>query len=128
MLTTLILSVALSSAECLRPSRYTCVRTPLSAAQVDPLSARDGISLTSASTVGDAARLVLAGTGFTLVDSTPGLTTFLAQPLPDTQRTLGRLSRRQALMMFGGTAWRMVEDPVHRRVMYARRSSSPEED
>lgn len=121
MLTTLILSFALSSSECLRPNRYTCVRVSLSTSQVDPLSERGRLSLTSASTVGDAVRLAIAGTGYTLSDPVPGLSSYLAQPLPAIQRTLGRLSRRQALTMFGGTAWRLVEDPVHRRVAYVRR-------
>ena len=102
--------------------RYTAVASVPTIAQQEPLQAIVTVVFPeSASTVGDAVRHLLAGTGYALSDvlywevEVFGL---FERPLPEVQRTLGPLTVLAALKTLAGPPFRVVVDPVHRQIAF----------
>jgi type IV pili sensor histidine kinase/response regulator len=114
---------ALAAAQPLvQTGRYTAVAAVPTDAQQEPLQAIVTVEFPeSVTTVGDAVRHLLAGTGYALSDvlywdvEVFGL---FNRPLPDVQRTLGPLTVLAALKTLAGSPFRMVVDPVHRLIAF----------
>ena len=124
-----------ATAGCLLAAMLSC--TPLSAgemqvgrysmwtlmptkAQAEPLAAMVAVRFPKpVQTVGDAVQHLLDDSGYRLA-GTPGsaLHILLAQPLPAVHRTLGPLRLDQALQALAGPVFRLVQDPLHRRIAF----------
>jgi hypothetical protein len=100
----------------LRVGRYA--RLPI-VAPAEPLSTPITTRFVAARTVGDAARLSLAGTGYQLVDGAnadPMQASFLQMSLPASQRDLSHLPAIDALVVIGKPGYRVMVDHIHRLV------------
>ena len=72
-------------------------------------------------TVGEAVAFLLHRSGYQLADDTvlsPQAKRLLAFTLPASQRNLGPLTLDQCLMLLGGEGYRLVVDPVNRKIAY----------
>ena len=104
----------------MRVGRYTVVGLGPTSQQQHPLqSLTTGTPFTSGSTVGQAMRVVLAPTGYALVDPVAGgavTVQLLQQPLPAVQQKLPRMPARVALQTLAGEGFLLVIDPINRLV------------
>ena len=91
----------------------------VSDAPEEPLSAPVLNAFVSARTVGDAVRIVLSPTGYTLANgryTDPMQPTLLALQLPYVQRDLRASTAIEALLRLAGPGYRLMVDHVHRQV------------
>lgn len=66
---------------------------------------------------------LLRGSGYRLAPETaadPARSDLLGRPLPKARRTLGPMPLRDGLETLGGSAFRLLEDPLHRLVFFER--------
>ncbi|TVR65508.1 MAG: hypothetical protein EA420_03055 [Candidatus Competibacteraceae bacterium] len=64
---------------------------------------------------------ILEGTGYRLADAAaadPEIWRLYVQPFPEAQRPVGPRALGAVLERLAGPAWRLVEDPVNRRVSF----------
>ncbi len=104
--------------------RYSLFAATPTEAQADPLQATITVQFPDAvRTVGEAIRHVLRQSGYRLAGSeaTGSASAYLmALPLPAVHRSLGPMPLKRALDTLAGPAFRLVEDPVHRLVIFER--------
>ena len=104
--------------------RYSLFAATPTEAQMDPLQATITVQFPDAvRTVGEAIRHVLRQSGYRLAGSeaTGSASAYLmALPLPAVHRSLGPMPLKRALDTLAGPAFRLVEDPVHRLVIFER--------
>ena len=106
-------------------ARYSTLYAVPTLAQRDPLA--DLVTATfpaSVTRVGEAINTLLAPSGYRLARAQvaePERAALLALPLPAVHRTLGPMPLRLALQTLAGSAFAVVEDPLHRRVHPQRR-------
>ena len=104
--------------------RYASVRAAPTEAQANLLSSTVTVEFPSrVSTVGEAVRHLLSGSGYRLVAETgadSARSDLLGFALPEAHRSLGPMSLQDALETLGGPALRLVEDPLHRLVSFER--------
>ena len=105
-------------------ARYSTLYAVPTLAQRDPLA--DLVTATfpaSVTRVGEAINTLLAPSGYRLARAQvaePERAALLALPLPAVHRTLGPMPLRLALQTLAGSAFAVVEDPLHRRVSFER--------
>ena len=103
-------------------ARYSALKAEPTAEQKDLLARTIKIQFPKRiRTVGEAIRFLLQGSGYRLADSTgagPEVRSLLLFPLPKAHRNLGPMSLRTALHTLAGPAFRLVEDPLHRRIAF----------
>ncbi len=72
-------------------------------------------------TIGEAIRYLLQRSGFRLADPeamAPEMNVLFELPLPAVHRDLGPISLRLALETLAGSAFQLVQDPVHRLIAF----------
>lgn len=92
----------------IRVSRYTTLADGLDTSQVDPLAAVISVRFPrpQVKTVGDALAYILPRTGFRLGEQLgESVLSTLAQPLPESQRSLGPCTAQKAIEVLFGTAF-----------------------
>lgn len=100
--------------------RYSVWRIAPTSVQAEPLSVMVAVHFPEpVQTVGDAVQHLLDDSGYRLA-GTPGSAshTLLAQPLPAVHRALGPLRLDQALQTLAGPVFKLVQDPLHRRIAF----------
>ncbi len=104
--------------------RYSSLATTPTEAQVELLATTMTLRFPSRiQTVGEAARYLLQRSGYRLanVESIgPDTVALFALPLPAVHRSLGPMTLRDALETLAGSAFHLVQDPVHRLVTFER--------
>ncbi len=104
--------------------RYSSLATTPTEAQTELLATTMTLRFPSRiQTVGEAARYLLQRSGYRLarVESIgPDTVALFALPLPAVHRSLGPMMLRDALEMLAGSAFHLVQDPVHRLVTFER--------
>lgn len=117
-----IASPCVATSQDVRVGRYQSMAAGPEAVQVDLLSAvithRFDADIR---TVGEAVEDLLEGSGYRLLSATLAETYrvhLFALPLPDAQRQLGPITRRDALELVSGEAFRLIVDPVYRLVSF----------
>jgi conjugative transfer region protein (TIGR03748 family) len=104
--------------------RYSLFAATPTEAQTDPLQATTTVRFPDAvRTVGDAMQHVLRQSGYRLAGSEstgPASAYMMALPLPAVHRSLGPMPLNRALDTLAGPAFHLVEDPVHRLVIFER--------
>ncbi len=105
-------------------ARYSTVQLAPSLAQRDPLAA-PVVSVLPASVtrIGEAVETLLGPSGYRLASPLAAeaeRAELLDLPLPEAHRMLGPLPLRTALAILAGSAFRLVEDPVHRLISFER--------
>ena len=104
----------------MRVGRYTVIGLGPTSQQQHPLqSLTTGTPFASGSTVGQAMRVVLAPTGYALVDPVAGgavTVQLLQQPLPAVQQKLPRMPAQVALQTLAGEGFLLVIDPINRLI------------
>ena len=127
----LLLQCTHLSAQTLVVDRYTVLAATPTVAQQDLLGAIARITFpVDVVTVGDALATALDSSGYRLASAqgTDDSRDILLQlPLPDAHRRLGPMPLRMALQTLAGPAWRLLEDPLHRRVAFERCPAFAEE-
>ncbi len=107
--------------------RYASVRAAPTEAQANLLSTVVTVEFPSpVSTVGEAVRHLLSGSGYRLVAETgadSARSELLGLPLPEAHWSLGPMPLQDALETLAGPAFRLVEDPLHRLVSFERCAS-----
>lgn len=106
-------------------SRYSLEVPAATPPARDPLSRMVTISAGPGTSILDATRQALAGTGYALATApaaSPAQHRVLSRPLPDTQWEMGPLPVRRALRALAGPAFLLIEDPVNRLVGFDLRS------
>jgi type IV pili sensor histidine kinase/response regulator len=105
-----------------RVARYSEISLSPSEAQRDPLlSPVQTLVPHELILIGDTVDWLLEPSGYRLASASSGVperAMFLALRLPDVQRTLEGLPIRTALQTLAGSAFRLVEDPVHRLISF----------
>jgi conjugative transfer region protein (TIGR03748 family) len=89
-----------------------------------PLSAPVLNAFVAAKSVGDAVRLVLAGTGYSTATGRfthPMQSELFTLPLPAVHRDLSAMTAQDALVTLGGPAYRVMVDHVHRQIGFELR-------
>lgn len=124
------MSPAASASPCVATShdvqvgRYRSMAAGPEVVQVDPLSAMITHEFDKdIRTVGEAIEDLLEGSGYRLLSAKLAETDrihLFALPLPDVQRQLGPITRRDALELLSGEAFRLVVEPVYRLVSFDR--------
>jgi type IV pili sensor histidine kinase/response regulator len=74
-------------------------------------------------TVGEAVRYLLQRSGYRLAATEsigPDTAALFALPLPAVHRSLGPITLKDALETLSGSAFRLVQDPVHRLITFER--------
>jgi type IV pili sensor histidine kinase/response regulator len=119
------------SAQTLVVDRYTVLAATPTAAQQDLLGGIARITFPAdVVTVGDALATALHHSGYRLAaaqGTNDSRDILLQLPLPEAHRTLGPMPLRLALQTLAGPAWRLLEDPLHRRVAFERCPAFAEE-
>lgn len=120
----MLITVSGASAEEVQVGRYATVRAAPTLVQVNLLSAMVRVEFpASVVTVGQAVGYLLQPSGYRLASDAaaePSRATLLDLPLPEPHRVLGPMPLQTALETLAGTAFRLVEDPVHRLVSFER--------
>jgi len=102
--------------------RYSRVTNAPAVEQAHPLQVVVATRIPSdVTTVGGAVEFLLARSGYRLADQlvlSPDAKRLLAYPLPETHRKIGPMTLDQALMMLGGEGYRLVVDPISRKIAY----------
>jgi conjugative transfer region protein (TIGR03748 family) len=123
-----VLPLSTAVAEEVQVGRYSSVRPVPTEEQINLLSALVTVRFPeTVTTVGQAVDHLLGPSGYRLAPGSvaePGRAALLALPLPEPHRSLGPMPLRTALETLAGPAFRLVEDPVHRRVSFERCESS----
>ena len=105
------------------PSRYTRIDPQVTPSQNNILSykRKRAFPHKSVSTVGQAMRIWLRGTGYSLAYMHPDQNVYqlLQLSLPNVHRTLGTVSIESGLKALAGDPWELVIDPVHRLVSFS---------
>jgi type IV pili sensor histidine kinase/response regulator len=116
----LLLPLAAVSQDLIQTGRYTVISPLPTEAQKEPLTEIIAVGFPdTVTTVGEAMRHLLAGTGYALSDSVyadSDVFGFIGRPLPDVQRNLGPLAVSVALQTLAGSAFRVTVDPIRRLV------------
>lgn len=100
--------------------RYSLWQVAPTEGQAEPLAVMVAVRFPKpVQTVGDAVHHLLDDSGYRLA-GTPGSAShlLLAQPLPGVHRALGPLRLDQALQTLAGPVFRLVQDPLHRRIAF----------
>lgn len=100
--------------------RYSLWQAAPTEGQAEPLAVMVAVKFPKpVQTVGDAVQHLLDDSGYRLA-GTPGSAShiLLAQPLPAVHRALGPLRLGQALQVLAGPVFRLVQDPLHRRIAF----------
>jgi len=117
-----IASPGVATSQDVQVGRYRSMVAGPEAAQVDLLSAVITHQFDEdIRTVGEAVEDLLEGSGYRLPRAKLAETYrvhLFALPLPDVQRQLGPITRRNALELLSGDAFRLVVDPVYRLVSF----------
>jgi len=104
--------------------RYSLFAATPTEAQADPLQATITVQFpVTVRTVGEAVRHILNDSGYRLAGTevTDAEAIYLfALPVPGVHRALGPVSLMQGLQTLVGPAFQLVEDPVHRLIMFER--------
>ena len=120
----LLITVSGASAEEVQVGRYATVRALPTLAQVNLLSSMVRVECpASVVTVGQAVDHLLQPSGYRLSSETAADSSrvgLLGLPLPEPHRVLGPMPLQAALETLAGSAFRLVEDPVHRLVSFER--------
>lgn len=107
-----------------RVGRYAVLSPMPTPEQINLLSALVTVQFpSSVVTVGQAVKHLLQPSGYRLapeVAADPSRVILLDLPLPQPHRSLGPIPLQTALETLAGTAFRLVEDPVHRLVSFER--------
>lgn len=115
-----------------RVGRYQSIAAGPEAVQVDLLSAVITHRFDEEiRTVGEAVENLLEGSGYRLLSARLAESYrvhLFAMPLPDVQRQLGPITRRDALELLSGEAFRLVVDPVYRLVSFKLIEADSEDD
>jgi len=102
--------------------RYTLRSTTPTEAQADLMTAIVTIRFSDRiQTIGEAVRYILQDSGYRLASPVaidPETKVLFRLPLPAVHRSLGPLTLRRALETLAGSAFRLVQDPVHRLVAF----------
>jgi type IV pili sensor histidine kinase/response regulator len=120
------LSVITSSASAgeVAVARYSTIRPVPTLEQRDPLAGLVKKNFSNSVTlVGQAVDALLEPTGYRLASARaapPARAMLFALPLPAAHRALGPMPLRLALTTLAGSAFVLVEDPVHRLVSFER--------
>lgn len=105
------------------PSRYTRIDPQVTPSQNNILSYKRKRTFPrkSVTTVGQAMRIWLQGTGYRLSTTHPDRNVYqlLQLSLPNVHRTLGTVSIESGLKALAGDPWELVIDPVHRLVSFS---------
>ena len=105
------------------PSRYTRIDPQVTPSQNNILryKRKRTFPRKSVSTVGQAMRIWLRGTGYNLAYMHPDQNVYqlLQLSLPNVHRTLGTVSIESGLKALAGDPWELVIDPVHRLVSFS---------
>ncbi|EGT3611407.1 conjugal transfer protein [Morganella morganii] len=109
--------------EVVRYDRYRLVDISPSQAQWYPLAQVVSLRIPDSvsSTVGDALRYVLGGSGYRLCTAGGQANALYSLPLPAVQNQLGPVRLSDALQVLGGPAWQVEVDEVQRVVCYSLR-------
>lgn len=117
-----IASPGVATSHDVQVGRYQSMAAGPEAVQVDLLSAVITHQFDEdIRTVGEAVEDLLEGSGYRLLSAKLAETFrvhLFALPLPDVQRQLGPITRRDALELLSGEAFRLVVDPVYRLVSF----------
>jgi len=120
----MLITVSGASAEEVQIGRYATVRAVPTLAEANLLSAMVRVQFpASVATVGQAVDHLLQPSGYRLASETvadPSRVDLLGLPLPEPHRVLGPMPLQAALETLAGSAFRLVEDPVHRLVSFER--------
>jgi conjugative transfer region protein (TIGR03748 family) len=118
-----VASVNLQASD-IQVGRYSLFATTPTEAQADPLQSMITVQFPDrVRTVGDAVQHLLQQSGYRLAGSEatePASAYLMALPLPSVHRSMGPMPLKRALETLSGTAFRLVEDPVHRLVAFER--------
>jgi conjugative transfer region protein (TIGR03748 family) len=118
-----VASVNLQASD-IQVGRYSLFATTPTKAQADPLQSMITVQFPDrVRTVGDAVQQLLQQSGYRLAGSEatePASAYLMALPLPSVHRSMGPMPLKRALETLSGTAFRLVEDPVHRLVAFER--------
>ena len=118
-----VASVNLQASD-IQVGRYSLFATTPTEAQADPLQATITVQFPDrVRTVGDAVKHVLRQSGYRLSRSEttgPASAYLMALPLPAVHRSVGPMPLKGALETLAGPAFRLIEDPVHRLVVFER--------
>lgn len=117
-----IASPCVASSQDVRVGRYQSMAAGPEAVQADLLSAVITHRFDEdIRTVGEAVEDLLEGSGYRLLSAKLAESYrvhLFALPLPEVQRQLGPITRRDALELVSGEAFRLVVDPVYRLVSF----------
>ena len=120
----MLITVSGASAEEVQIGRYATVRAVPTLAQANLLSAMVRVQFPgSVITVGQAVDHLLQTSGYRLASEAaadPSRAILLDLPLPEPHRVLGPMPLKAALETLAGSAFHLVEDPVHRLVSFER--------
>ena len=119
LLTAMLLCAPLSADE-MQVGRYSLWQVAPTEGQAEPLAVMVAVRFPKpVQTVGDAVQHLLDDSGYRLA-GTPGSAShiLLAQPLPAVHRALGPLRLDQALQTLAGPVFKLVQDPLHRRIAF----------
>ena len=119
-----LVSSSVASAVEVRVGRYSTLPAKPTKAQIQLLSAIVNVAFpVSVVTIGQAVHYLLQPSGYRLSPqgtSEPIRETLLNLTLPEPHRVLGPMPLQTALETLAGSAFRLVEDPVHRLVSFER--------
>lgn len=117
-----IASPCVATSQDVRVGRYQSMVAGPEAVQADLLSAVITHEFDEdIRTVGEAVEDLLEGSGYRLLSARFAETYrvhLFALPLPDVRRQLGPITRRDALKLLSGEAFRLIVDPVYRLVSF----------
>jgi len=118
-----VASVNLQASD-IQVGRYSLFATTPTEAQADPLQSTITVQFPDrVRTVGDAVKHVLRQSGYRLSGSEatgPASAYLMVLPLPAVHRSIGPMPLKRVLETLVGSAFRLVEDPVHRLVAFER--------
>lgn len=104
--------------------RYSLFSATPTEAQVDLLATTMTVRFPErVQTVGEAVRYLLQRSGYRLAAAEsiePDTAALFALPLPAVHRSLGPMTLRDALETLAGSAFNLVQDPVHRLITFER--------
>ena len=104
--------------------RYSMIAATPTAAQTDLLATTINVQFPQRiQTLEEAVRHLLQRSGYRLAAAEsigPETMALFALPLPAVHRSLGPMTLRDALATVAGSAFRLVQDPVHRLITFER--------